>query len=160
MGIALYWWYQYYVGYTNIMEKSMSAQRPLPTVIGPTENALRALLTKILSSTRIKTYPAWVILNATSNAGASSTNWQDSVADALKVSNSDVQACLAELRSSGLLTDSGSQTPLGIEELRNARSAVGAATAQLVEGISDDDQQTARAVLDSIRGRAETMLQL
>lgn len=138
----------------------MSAQRPLPTVIGPTENALRALLTKILSSTQIKTYSAWVTLNAVANAGPSSANWQHSVAGALKVSDSDVEACLAELRGSGLLTDEGLQTPLGIEELMQARSAVAAATARLVEDISEGDQKIVRTVLERIRDRAETMLQL
>ncbi|HWU64867.1 MAG TPA: hypothetical protein VN112_22825 [Ensifer sp.] len=138
----------------------MTTQRSLPTVIGPTENALRALLTKILSSTPIKTYSAWVILNAVANAGPSSPNWKHSVADALKVSNSDVDTSLGELRDSGLLTDDGTQTPLGITELAKARSAVASATAQLVEGISEGDQQMARAVLERVRSRAETMLQL
>lgn len=39
----------------------MPAARPLPAVIGQAENVLRGLLTKILSTTRIKTYSAWVI---------------------------------------------------------------------------------------------------
>lgn len=138
----------------------MSAQRPLPTVIGPTENALRALLTKILSNTRIKTYSAWVVMNAIARvdtAGAPGT-WQNTVAEALKVSAADVESCVAELRASGLMGDEGSLTAFGISELATARASVSAATARLVEGIGNDEQQIAAAVLDRVRGRAEEML--
>lgn len=61
----------------------MAAVRPLPTVIGPTETALRALLTKTLASTQIPGYSAWVILNVMSNADGDGT-WRQAVASALR----------------------------------------------------------------------------
>src|SRR4051812_34427043 len=124
----------------------MPAARPLPTVIGPAENALRALLTKILSTTRIKTYPAWVILNAASNADAtaSSGNWQLAVADALKVELGEVDEVLAQLRAAGLVGNDGSLTALGATELATGRAAVSAATSRLVDGIGEEEQTTAR----------------
>jgi hypothetical protein len=140
----------------------MPAARPLPTVIGPAENALRALLTKILSTTRIKTYPAWVILNAASNADAtaSSGNWQLAVADALKVELGEVDEVLAQLRAAGLVGNDGSLTALGATELATGRSAVSAATSRLVDGIGEEEQTTARLVLDHVRRKAEELLRL
>jgi len=140
----------------------MQVARPLPTVIGLAENALRALLTKILSTTRIKTYPAWVILNAASNADAtaSSGHWQLAVADALKVQLGELNDVLAQLRAAGLVSNDGSLTALGASELAAGRSAVSAATSLLVDGIDAEEQTTARLVLDHVRGRAEELLRL
>jgi DNA-binding MarR family transcriptional regulator len=134
--------------------------RPLPTVIGPTENALRALLTKILSTTRIASYPAWAVLNAASNAdaAASSGHWQRAVADALKVEQRDIDALLAQLRTAGLIDHDGGLTALGAAELATGRTAVSAATARLVDGLGEEEQATARLVLDHIRRNAEALL--
>lgn len=138
----------------------MPAVRPLPTVIGPAENALRALLTKILSTTRIKTYSAWVILNAASNSDAtpSSGNWQLVVADALKVELGEVEEVLAQLRAAGLVGNDDSLTALGATELATGRSTVSAATSRLVDGIGEEEQATARLVLDHVRRKAEELL--
>ena len=138
----------------------MPAARPLPTVIGPTENALRALLTKILSTTPIKTYPAWVILNASSNANTTTSNghWQLAVADALKVEHGEVDVVLAQLRAAGLVSNDGSLTALGASELATGRSAVSAVTSRLVDGISEEEQTTVRLVLDHVRRKAEELL--
>jgi DNA-binding MarR family transcriptional regulator len=139
----------------------MPAARPLPTVIGPTENALRALLSKILSTTRIKPYPAWVILNALSNAdAASSGHWQLAIADALKVELGEVDDVLAQLHAAGLVSNHGSLTALGSSELATGRSAVSAATSRLVDGIGEEEQTTARLVLDHVLRKAEELLRL
>lgn len=140
----------------------MSAAHPLPTVIGLAENALRALLTKILSTTRIKTYPAWVILNAASNADATASNgnWQLAVADALKVELDEVAEVLAHLRIAGLVGNDGSLTALGATELATGRSAVSAAASRLVDGIGEEEQTTARLVLDHVHRKAEELLRL
>jgi hypothetical protein len=140
----------------------MPAAPPLPTVIGPAENALRALLTKILSTTRIKTYPAWVILNAASNADATASSgpWQLAVADALKIELSEVDDVLAQLRAAGLVSHDGLLTALGASELATGRSAVSAATSRLVDGIGEQEQTTARLVLDHVRRKAEELLRL
>lgn len=140
----------------------MSTARPLPTVIGPAENALRALLTKILSTTRIKTYPAWVILSAVSNADAATSgeNWQLAIAGVLKVGLDEVDDVLAQLRAAGLVSNDGSPTALGTAELATGQSAVSAATSRLVDGISEEEQTTARRVLDHVRRKADELLRL
>lgn len=139
----------------------MPTVRPLPTVIGPTENALRALLTNTLSATRIKTYPAWVVLNAAANAeaaAAASDSWRRAVGDALKVAPIGVDEVLAQLAAAGLVSVSGSLTALGATELATARVAVARTTAVLVDGINEDEQAVARQVLERIRHQAEHLL--
>jgi hypothetical protein len=134
----------------------------LPTVIGPTENALRALLTKILSTTRIKTYPAWVILNAVSNADTTTGggNWRLAVAQALKVELDEIDDVFAQLRVAGLVGNDGLLTELGATDLATGRSAVSAATARMVDGIGDQEQATARLVLDHVRRKADELLRM
>jgi hypothetical protein len=140
----------------------MPSSRPLPTVIGPTENALRALLTKLLSTTPIKTYSAWVVLNAASiaQAPASSGRWQEAVADALKVELGQVGEVLGTLCVAGLVSNDGSLTARGVAELAIARSTVSATTSRLIDGLSEEAQATARLVLDHIRGKADELLGL
>lgn len=138
----------------------MPAVSPLPTTIGLTENALRALLLRVLATSRIKTYMAWVVLNAasSSNVTASNGNWLLAVADALKVEPSEVEEVLAEVRAAELVGDNGSLTALGVGELAKGRAAVSATTARLVDGIGAEEQMTARRVLDRVRQRAEELL--
>ena len=140
----------------------MPAARPLPAVIGQTENALRALLTRILSRTRIKTYPAWVTLNAASDADATAStgHWRRAVAAALKVELGEVDAVLVQLRAEGLINSDDTPTDLGASELAAGRSAVSAATSRLVDGISEEDQTAALLVLDQIRRKAEELLRM
>jgi hypothetical protein len=134
----------------------MPVTRPLPTVIGPTENALRALLNRTLSSTRIGGYPAWVVANAASDQDAS---WREGAAASLRIEPEDLAEIVGELREAGLMDQDG-LTQSGAVQLAEARSAVAAAAAHLVDGISDGDQDVARSVLDRIRGRAEELLKL
>lgn len=138
----------------------MPPTRPLPTVIGTTENALRALLTETLSSTRIGTYQAWVILNAASNADptAPRESWHQGVADALKLEPGDVVEVIGGLRETGLLSDRETLTDTGAIELAKARSEVAAITSRLTDGISNAEQDTTRLVLDRIRSNAEALL--
>lgn len=124
-------------------------------MIGFTENALRALLTSTLSSTRISTYPEWVILNAASNTDPT---WHQAVADALKIELGGVAQVIAGLRTAGLMDDGEALTEAGATELRAARSAVAATTSLLMDGISDAEQETAEPVLDRIRGNAQELL--
>ena len=162
--LAFHWYYQYYVwpyqDYTGLQRKVMPAVRPLPTTIGLTENALRTLLTKVLSTTRIRTYRGWVVLNASSNSGATTSNgnWQLAAADALKVGPDEVEEVLAELRAAGLVNDNGSLTALGAADLARGRSAVSAMTSRLLDGIGAEEQVAARLVLDHIRQEAEKLL--
>lgn len=130
------------------------ADRPLPTVIGPTENALRSLLTRVLASTTIEGYEEWVALNY---ASRDDETILPRTAAALKVDVDAAARTIAQLTIKGLLAERG-LTRTGEAELLRARSAVAAVTATLVAGIGDYDQQIARKVLDTIRERAEGAL--
>lgn len=133
------------------------AQQPLPTVIGPTENALRALLMATLGGSAIGEYTHWVALNAASR-GERPTTWRQDVATSLKVSEDIVDGALDDLRSRGLVQGTGDLTERGHQELSVARAAVGSATAQAVAGISEDDLQTADRVLRAVLGNVERLL--
>jgi len=52
----------------------------------------------------------------------------------------------------------GRLTVLGAAELATARSAVSTATSRLVGGIGEEEQMTARLVLDHVRRTAEELL--
>lgn len=137
----------------------MTHERPLPTVIGPTENVLRALLAQTLAATKIGSYSAWVVLNAaaasTQEAGDA---WRQTVSDALKVTPDAVDEVLSQLTADGLTNADGSVTHQGATELTRARSAVSETTARLIQGLSQDEQATTRRVLDQIRQKAEDLL--
>ena len=130
------------------------SERPLPTVIGPTESALRSLLSHVLASTALNGYDEWVALNHTSSQQAAVAA---GIADALKIEVTAAETIVEQLTARGLLADLA-LTPAGDAELRTARVAVAATTADLVDGIDEADQQTTRAVLDTIRIRAEAAL--
>lgn len=137
----------------------MPATRPLPTVIGPTENALRALLAKTLAHTRISSYRAWVVLNALdAGRAAPDAPWRTAAAGALKVDDGVLDLVLAELRSEHLVDEQHALTAFGRAELSAARAAVAASTARLVEDLGEAEQETTRLVLDRIRRRAEELV--
>ncbi|GGR22560.1 hypothetical protein ACFOE1_15205 [Agromyces mediolanus] len=135
----------------------MPSARPLPTVIGPTENALRELLARTLSPTSIPGYPAWVALNAISAVDARST-WRRRASDGLRADSEEIEQVLAGLQAAGLVDQEERPTAAGAAELSAARTAVVATTLRLVEGIDDAEQETTRHVLDTIRSRAEGLL--
>lgn len=138
----------------------MSATAPLPTVIGPTENALRALLMQVLATTAIADYASWVTLNAASNCDpeAPSGSWRHPVADDLKVPPAAIDEVLAQLVAAGLATTDGLVTDRGATELAAARSKVRATTSVLVAGVGASEQETTRQVLGHIRRHAEALL--
>lgn len=131
--------------------------QPLPTVIGPTENALRALLTATLNESSIGEYVHWVALNAASREDRP-TNWRGDVANSLKVSADVVDAAVDDLCAWGLVEDAGDLTARGHQQLTLARGAVRSLTAQVVAGISESDLQTADRVLRAVQGNAERLL--
>lgn len=137
----------------------MHTARPLPSVIGRTENALRPLLTKTLSTTPITSYSGWVVLNAVATSAATQeVPWRTAVADALNVEHDVIDAVLAELRSANLIDEHAAMTRFGRAELTATRAAVAATTARLVEDLGEEEQETTRRVLDHIRIRAEALL--
>lgn len=135
----------------------MQSARPLPTVIGPTENVLRALLSRTLCSTQISGYPAWVVLNAVSAADLNN-DWRPRALDGLKATPDEIDGVFAELRTAGLIDDAEALTVAGTAELTTARAAVTEMTLRLVEGIDEIEQETTRRVLDAIRHKAEGLL--
>ncbi|GAB10571.1 hypothetical protein GOARA_061_00100 [Gordonia araii NBRC 100433] len=139
----------------------MNDQRPLPALVGATENTLRALLTATLSTTPIKTYPAWVVLSAAPShdtRDATAGHWLARVSEVLKVEPGLVDEVLTQLNRDGLVTADNSLTPRGEAELSSARIAVATATAKLIEGVNSDDEATVRRVLDQMRLKAEELL--
>lgn len=138
----------------------MSSARPLPTVIGLTENALRALLSKILAGTRIETYSAWVILNAMSRSDAQvdDESWRMKVADSLKIGLASLNDEISRLSASGLVGKDGAVTEMGTAELAAGRTAVSETTAKLLEGINEEELMVAAAVLDRVRDEANKLL--
>ena len=128
-------------------------ERPLPTVVGPTENALRALLLRTLEPTPISSYEEWAYLNMRS-AGAP----KEAIASALRVTPQDLSVVVDELVGRDLLDAPESITATGAEALRSAREVVTAMTRTLTEGIDEEDAAIARRVLDTLRVKAEALL--
>lgn len=116
--------------------------RSLPTVIGPTENALRALLRHTLGPTGIATYEQWVVLNVLDAGGEPSAMFD---------------GAWGELRRRHLV-DGADLTDAGRAALAHGRRLVAARTATLVDGIDDADLATTVRVLDVVRERAEAAL--
>ena len=80
--------------------------RPLPPVIGVTENALRSLLGSVLEDTLVEGYAEWVILNLSSTAG-DHVLLDQQVADVLKQPTSEVLNVRRRLATAGLTDRSG-----------------------------------------------------
>lgn len=137
----------------------MRPPRSLPTVIGPTENALRALLVTLVSSTGIGGYADWVVLNAAASADPTQApgHWHSQVADGLAVGVEEVDAVVERLRAAGTLDALEAPTDAGAAALAAARTRVAAATSRLLDGIDDDDLDTTRRVLDRVRERAQEL---
>jgi hypothetical protein len=110
-----------------------------------------------LASTTIPGYPAWVVLNAVSARDASN-EWRQRASHGLKVDPDEIDVVVGGLFAAGLVDGEGALTAAGAAELTTARAAVAEATARLVEGIDDAEQETARRVLDTIRRKAEGLL--
>jgi DNA-binding MarR family transcriptional regulator len=129
------------------------SDRPLPTVIGPTENALRALLVQTLDATRIRGYEEWVLLNMTDAAAP-----MHAIAAALRVARSRISGIADELVRRGLLADPTRLTAEGRTELAAGRVRVREMTVNLTAGIPPEHEEVCRQVLDTIRKRAEDEL--
>jgi hypothetical protein len=132
--------------------------KPLPQVIGPTEDALRALLNQQLAGSRIPGYLTWVCLNL--SAGSSSRATLEAMLGAETKCRPDAAAAtVEELVALGLLVNDGHPTPDGQVELAAVRRRVQGTTAELVAGVSEEDIARAILVLDHVRERAEALLQ-
>ena len=130
--------------------------RPLPTVVGATENALRKLLTHALAGSRIGGYDEWVYLNVQEQAG-DPARVEELVADALKAPREVVAAARDRLVDAGLLDVEGSLTGSGREELHRCRDTVTEITRALTAGIDPAVVQATIDTLDIVRTRAEQL---
>ncbi len=130
--------------------------RPLPPVIGATENALRPLLTHALAASLIGGYEEWVYLNVRERSDDPALV-EELVGDALKQPGEVVTAVRARLVDSGLLDTEGSLTASGREQVNRLRETVSEMTQALTAGIDPASLQATIDTLDIVRTRAEQL---
>jgi DNA-binding MarR family transcriptional regulator len=131
----------------------------LTRTIGTTERTLQALLHNRLSAHGLS-FPEWVILTQTVGDLT-----REAMLTALRkgrvAEQQSAEIVLAAAESRGLVTEhSGVMrlTPAGGELFAAAKAAVGAATAQLFEGIGETEIALVREVLEQLTHRAESIL--
>jgi hypothetical protein len=138
-----------------IVEESM--MRSLPQAIGPTENALRQLLTRQLSGSAIPGYVGWVCLNL-AEPTASRADLETRLQQEVRCTPGEASTTVTSLIDRGLIGVDTRPTPSGLDELAATRRRVKATTARLVEGIPQEEQSRTIQVLDTVRRRAEQLL--
>ena len=137
-----------------------SQPRPLPAVVGSTENALRALLLRVLASSDLRGYEEWAALNLVSGQAATE-DVTTLVSRSLAVPRQAAVVLLDGLVHRILLAKEDGEYGLsrdGSALLAALRPRVAEATGHLLEGLSQHDIETAGRVLDHIRSRAEREL--
>ncbi len=135
--------------------------RPLPTVIGPTENALRRLLHKTLVGSPIGNYAQWVAMNYADREPLDASEFTVRVAEELKDSPQSINREVQQLVSGGLLQASAAGytlTQFGRNALREGRKLVRSATARLMDGVAELDVEATVRTLDRVRANAEREL--
>lgn len=133
----------------------------LPAVIGPTENALRALSHRLLAQTSIRSYERWVVLNMIAGSAASRDEVRRALVDALQVDPTRVDSILTDLASEGWISEAHDRllvSPDGAAMLDRARSHVTEVTARLTHSASPGAIDVALHVLDTLRSSAEREL--
>lgn len=133
------------------------SDRPLPPVVGGTENALRALLVEALDASPISGYEAWIYLNVAAGAEASE-KITEHVSEVLKQPVVTVAATRSSLIDRGLLDASDRLTPAGRAELDRARALVSSITSEIVDGIEPAKLRATIETLEVVRERAERQL--
>jgi DNA-binding MarR family transcriptional regulator len=132
-------------------------------ILGQTEKTLNAILDRQLAGTGL-TEPQWVTLAVTamSDGSVEGDELVGRVAGALKVSEPEAQARIAELAVDGLLQfDEGSPVKLtdaGRQLHGQIRAAVGEITERLWGDLPAADLATAASVLSIVLARATTEL--
>lgn len=130
--------------------------RSLPSAIGGTENALRALLELVLEHSGIDGYDEWVALNIVDRT-RSTTDAIDEIARALATSRTEAGRAVDALVGKRLVTvlrDSSEPSASGRALLAELRARIGEATRGLVDGLDDADLETTLRVLDHLRDAA------
>jgi DNA-binding MarR family transcriptional regulator len=134
-------------------------------VIGQTEKALNAILDRQLAGTGL-TQPQWVTLTLTVMSGGSVDRHEltGRVAVALKVTEAEAQARIAELAAAQLLQGpDGQGSPVKVTEAgRQLHGEIRSAVTQITERLWGDlpaqDLETAGRVLSTVLARANTEL--
>lgn len=134
-------------------------------VIGQAENALGALMNRVLARTG-GTFHQWVALNLTAVSGGTIDRDQlvSRMTGALKIDDAAALAAIAELTTSQLLQGlPGERARVGLTDTgqtryRQIRTAIEEVTARLYGDLPADDLATAGRVLAVITTRANTEL--
>ena len=143
----------------------MSAHPVLtPRVIGQAEKTLNAILARLLEGTGL-TEPEWVILTlaATSGEPAARDQFTRMVAGALKISEADAQARIADMVAAQWLHITGAGSAVTVtgaaQQLHSQiREAIAGITQRLWGDLPADDLATAGRVLTIITERANAEL--
>lgn len=130
--------------------------------IGETENALRAILDRLLAEADMS-FHQWVLLNAvgTTEPALTPDHAVDRVAHGLKADPAVVRATLDGLLALGLLVvvdDHLRLTASGTARFERIRAGVQAVTGRLYRDIPLADLVTARQVLETVTARANAEL--
>jgi DNA-binding MarR family transcriptional regulator len=141
----------------------MPTPNPNPQIIGHAENALRAILNRVLARTGGSSYQDWVALNLTAAGGGAIDPDQlvGRLTGALKIDDAAAQTAIAELTAAHLLNDQGSRiglTDTGQTRYRQIRSDLDQTNARLFGELSADDLATAGRVLSVLTDRANAEL--
>jgi DNA-binding MarR family transcriptional regulator len=129
-----------------------STIRPLPIVIGSTENALRALLVSLIDSTPVASYEQWVAINVVADSGVD--DHIATIASALHRAPDESLALVEVLEDRGLVERRDERwrlTTQGASVLAALRDDVSDVTARIVAGLADRDVDATRRVLDTVR---------
>jgi hypothetical protein len=131
--------------------------RPLPAVLGSTENALRSLLADLLRTTELAGYEEWVALTLVDRHGSDETAVLDAISSSLAVDADAGRDLLHSLEGKGILHRpdiSLRLSPRGAALFQETRQRVTATTAPLLEGIAAEDLATTTTVLEQLEARA------
>ncbi|GAA2011410.1 hypothetical protein [Microbacterium ulmi] len=128
-------------------------QRPLPPVIGATENTLGALLAQTLRTSTIPSPRAWVYLNLAVGGAPASV-----IEATLQLDTDEIAELEKDLIAQGLLHAPRVLSAQGTAGLDTARALVSDATRSLTDGVSEEHEEIARQVLDTIRTNALKLL--
>ncbi len=142
----------------------MTSTPTLTQSIGQAENALRAVLDRLLAETGT-TFVQWVTLNMLARGGSSVQQEQlvRQISAALKLDEPTVLATLDELTTLGLITPPGEAarvepTTAGDAQFHRLRQRIDSVTERLYGDLPMDDLATTRRVLGIVTERANAEL--
>jgi hypothetical protein len=126
-------------------------------VLGQAENAVRAVLGRVLAGTGLD-YHQWVALNAAAT-GVPATQLVDRLVDGLKIDEATVREVLAALAVRDLIDPASlAPTPAGRSMHGTVSSTLGVVTTQLYGDVPEADLAVAGRVLTEVTARANALL--